>query len=143
MKKRIEDQLTIFDPKPAMSCDNGCVCKSCLMWWSGRCPYGGCYDDYRAATVPYDKAHPNAPPRTGWSNWKEDQAYWCRGGAFYISVYCEHYIEYQGSIVSDCLGCVVQRFQDGFLRCGHGEVVDCESCYERFMQSISENEGRE
>lgn len=56
-----------------------CVCKTCLMWWSSRCPHGECYDEYRAKVIPYDKAHPNEPPRTTWSNWKTDQAYWCRG----------------------------------------------------------------
>ena len=37
-----------------------CVCRSCLYWWSGRCPYGGCYDKHRAEIDPYDKAHPGS-----------------------------------------------------------------------------------
>lgn len=139
MKKCIKGQLSMFDtPQPVLHCDKGCVCKSCLMWWSGRCPYGGCYDHHRADVLPYDKEHPNDPPRTGWSNWREDQAYWCRGGAFYAAFYCEHYVKYQGSNVSDCLGAVVQRFQDGFMRCGLGEVIDCESCYKRFLENTNE-----
>ncbi len=48
-------------------CD-GCICKNCLYWWTGRCSYGECYDDYRAEHDPYDKAHPDKSPRTGWSN---------------------------------------------------------------------------
>ena len=49
-----------------------CVCRSCLYWWSGRCPYGGCWDKHRAEIDPYDKAHPDEPPRTTWSYWDED-----------------------------------------------------------------------
>ena len=142
MKKNIDGQLSIFDtPQATRRCVAGCddcVCNSCLMWWSGRCPYGGCYDDHRADVHPYDKAHPNDPPRKSWTNWKQDQAFWCRGGIFYPSFYCEHYIKYQGSIVSDCLGAAVQRFQDGYMRCGLGAVLDCESCYKRFMQNLDE-----
>ena len=62
-------------------CDR-CVCRACLYWWSNRCPYGKCYDDYRAKIEPYNKIYPDKPPRTGWSNWNKlgEQEHWCRGG---------------------------------------------------------------
>lgn len=110
------------------------------MWWSGRCPYGGCYDHHRAEVNPYDKAHPNEPPRTAWSNWKTDQAYWCRGGIVYPSLYCEHYIEYRGSEVQDCLYANVEIFQDGYKRCSLVESVGCEACYKRFLEKLNEEE---
>ncbi|MDT4377355.1 hypothetical protein RO787_29015, partial [Blautia coccoides] len=67
-----------------------CVCRNCLYWWSDRCPYGGCWDNHRAETDPYDKAHPDKPPRTVWSHWDKpgEQAHWCRGGTFYPAHYC-------------------------------------------------------
>lgn len=74
-----------------------CLCRSCMFWWSSRCPHGECYDEYRAKVNPYDKAHPNDPPRTLWSNWKSEQAYWCRGGTHYPQQVCEHFVCYEGS----------------------------------------------
>lgn len=117
--------------KSTWSCSS-CICRTCLMWWSGRCPYGGCYDDHRALTTPYDKAHPNDPPRTAWTNWKTEQSFWCRGGIVYPAEACEHYIQYEKSRVEDCLGANIQKFQDGFIRCGCGDNFDCTKCYERF-----------
>ena len=55
-----------------------CVCKSCLLWWSQRCPYGGCYDEHRAKVDPWP-----GPVRKSWTDWNKpgEQAHWCRGGA--------------------------------------------------------------
>ena len=64
----ISDYLQARDNTPIKHCGQ-CVCRSCLYWESGRCPFGGCYDDHRAAIVPYDKAHPDRAQRTAWSNW--------------------------------------------------------------------------
>lgn len=72
-----------------------CICRDCALWWANRCPYGNCYDDHRAKVKPYDVSHPGRPPRTGWSNWYKDQAFWCRGGAFYPCKGCEHYVPYE------------------------------------------------
>ena len=136
--KPIEGQTSVFDERPSFGCE--CICRDCLMWWSSRCPYGECYDDHRAEVNPYDKAHPNEPPRTAWSNWKDDQAFWCRGGTTYPTIYCEHYVEYIGSKVQDCLRAPVQIFQDGFMRCGLGECVDCETCYKQFEEEMEKLE---
>ncbi len=88
MTGQIEGQLSIEDLLDNKSCTGSCgkcVCRSCLYWWSRRCPYGDCYDDHRAKTDPYDKAHPNEPPRTAWSNWNKP-------GERHIGVEVECYI---------------------------------------------------
>ena len=92
-----------------------CVCRKCLFWWSGRCPYGGCYDDKRAIDNPYDKAHPDEPPRKLWSQWNEpgEQAPWCRGGALYTATYCDRFIKYEGCTIKECLKANVAVYQDG------------------------------
>lgn len=139
MKKRRHQndpaQISLFynPANPSQSC-SCCICRSCLMWWSGRCPYGECYDSHRAAVNPYDKAHPGEGPRTLWSDWKMEQAFWCRGGTVYPAAWCEHYIRYRGSRVEPCLGASVQRFQDGYIRCGFGEKADCCRCYEQYIE---------
>ena len=114
-----------------------CVCRKCLFWWSGRCQYGECYDDKRAAKEPYDKAHPSEPLRTGWSNWNHpgEQAHWCRGGILYPISYCEKFIKYIGSTVEDCVSAPVQIFQDGYTFCTLKESIGCDAC-------IAGNEGR-
>jgi len=117
----------------SMSC-SPCICRRCLYWWSQRCPYGECWDDCRAKDDPYDKAHPDKPPRTGWSSWRKDQAYWCRGGAFYPAHYCPHYIHYDGQQVRECLRAVVSVFQDGYIGCPLVENIGCGQCYEEFME---------
>lgn len=113
-----------------------CTCKNCLYWWSGRCPCGGCWDDHRAATDPYDKAHPGKPPRTGWSNWDkpEEQAHWCRGGIFYPISYCPHFVKYKGSVVKTCLKCNVQVFQDDYIECSLVDTLGCTACYQEFLK---------
>ena len=120
--------------KSKMGC-SGCICRDCLMWWSNRCPYGGCFDDYRAAYEPYCMWHPEV--RKQWTDWNKpgEQAHWCRGGEFYSCKKCEHYVKYTGhSTVRECLEQNVQVFQDGYILCGLVETWGCEECYRRFME---------
>ena len=126
---------------PALSCTK-CICRTCLLWWSGRCPHGGCYDDLRAKEKPWDKTHPNNPPRQSWGNWKEEQAFWCRGGVFYTTSTCEHYeklIE-EGTNVRGCLGCNITQFQDGHINCSLIDTMGCEECYRRFAEKEKEED---
>ena len=141
MRKQIVGQLSIEDllknKTRAFHCGN-CSCKSCLYWWSSRCPHGDCYDDHRAKIEPYDKTYPDKPTRTSWSNWNKpgEQAYWCRGGIFYSANYCDHFKKYKGSKVEDCVAAPIQVFQDGFIRCSLKESIGCEVC-------IAQAEGKE
>ena len=41
-----------------MATCSDCLCYYCLYYWSERCPYGGCYDDYRAQEDPYTDHYP-------------------------------------------------------------------------------------
>lgn len=130
----MQGQINLFDTplKSSMGCGE-CLCASCLMYHSCRCPYGECYDGHRAKTNAYDAAHPGQPPRTQWSTWKTDQAYWCRGGIFYPAVWCEHYIPYRtNASVKTCLECNVMVYQDGYILCPIVDSVGCEACYKRF-----------
>ena len=122
----------------AISCGK-CICRNCLYWWSNRCPHGRCYDDLRAKENPYDQAHPDKPPRKGWSNWKTDQAHWCRGGIFYPAHYCGEFVRYAGSVVEDCVDAPVQRFQDGHIRCALMESIGCEACIARSIGQAVQN----
>ncbi len=137
--KQISGQMDIFqylsETSASMGCGQ-CRCDKCLYWWSSRCPYGGCYDDKRAIDDPYDRAHPNDPPRTAWSNWNKpgEQAHWCRGGSFYPTRYCERFVKYEGSVIEECTGCNIQVFQDGYISCSLKETMGCEAC-------ISQSEG--
>lgn len=107
---------------------------------------GGGWDNYRAKVNPYDKAHPNEPPRTYWSDWRRDQAYRCRGGMFYPLKYpetlfdekCEHYIEFhhEKCVVRHCFGANVQIFQDGYVWCSLVENMGCERCMEHYSTAI-------
>lgn len=115
-----------------------CICRNCLYWWSNRCPYGDCYDDHRAEADPYDKAHPDEPPRKQWSNWDKpgEQAHWCRGGTFYPAHYCKHFVKYKGSDIQDCVDAPIKIFQDGHIICSLKDSIGCEEC-------IARKEGRE
>lgn len=119
-----------------------CICNDCLYMWSGRCPYGDCYDDKRAADDPYDAAHPDQKPRTQWSDWNkpEEQAHWCRGGSFYTTSYCEHFVKFTESAVKECLDCNVTVFQDGYISCSLVDSVGCEECYKRFEEKVKRKE---
>lgn len=122
-------------------CDK-CICDKCLYWWSNRCPYGGCYDDRRAKKDPYNKAHPNEPPRKLWTNWNKlgEQEHWCRGGSFYPVSYCEHFVKYEGSTVEDCVDAPIQIFQDGYIVCSLKNSIGCEACIERNENKNPRNE---
>lgn len=119
-----------------------CFCKSCLMYRSSRCPFGGCWDDHRAEVNPWTAHHDK--PRTIWTNWNQpgEQAHWCRGGLFYSyegdgeEGTCPHYIRYEPEkhIVRACLLEVVEVFQDGYIRCGMVNTLGCEECYRRFEE---------
>lgn len=126
------DNLSLFDDHVSIMGCSSCLCRECMLWWSSRCPHGECYDDYRSKANPYDKAHPNEPPRKKWTNWRTDQAYWCRGGDFYPCHACKDYLKYDGSKVNACLYSNVQIFQDGYIMCPIIDSVGCEECYMRF-----------
>lgn len=135
MKGQIEllDYLkSIEQPKAEMTCKN-CYCKSCLYWWSSRCPYGMCWDDRRAEVNPYTKAFPDNPPRTGWSNWNKrgEQEHWCRGGIFYPERKCEHYVKYKGQNIEECVDASIAVFQDGYIQCALKDAMGCDACIAR------------
>lgn len=124
-----------------------CLCRNCLRWWSNRCPYGGCYDDYRAEVNPYDKAHPDKPPRTLWSEWNRpgEQAHWCRGGIFYPTETCEHHIPYQHDKVKvvSCFDSNVVVYQDGYIQCSIIDSVGCQECWRRFQEKRRKHHDKE
>lgn len=119
-----------------------CICKRCLYWWSRRCPYGECYDDLRAKERPYDKAHPGKPPRDGWSNWNKpgEQAHWCRGGTFYVTSQCDHYVRYQGQTVEHCVYEAISIFQDGYIGCGTKERIGWNACLDELERGCVSGE---
>lgn len=121
--------------KVISSCSD-CACRNCLLWWSSRCPYGGCFDDKRAVEDPYDKAHTDKQPRTAWTDWNKpgEQAHWCRGGALYPVSYCEKFIKYQGCTIKECLKSNVAVYQDGYIYCWMIENYGCEQCYKEFEE---------
>lgn len=108
---------------------SGCACRNCLYWWSSRCPYGECWDDHRAIIDPYDKAHPDQPLRTAWSNWNKpgEQAYWCREAAEKEKPKpCEFYgDEEDGKLLCPNCGEDLYDLQDcGFCNCPYcGQAV--------------------
>ena len=129
----LSDFLKISEnPSLQMYCKD-CYCKTCLLWWSHRCVYGKCWDDFRAKANPYNKAFPDKPPRTGWSNWNKlgEQEHWCRGGAFYPERKCEHYVEYAGCTIEDCIAAPIQLFPDGYVICTLKDSIGCEACIAR------------
>lgn len=139
----MEGQLNIDDIRKRKifeSCYD-CLCNRCLFYQSGRCPYGGCYDTMRSEKAPYNVVHPDEPPRTTWSNWRTDQGFWCRGGSFYPTAYCEHFVEYTGSECKECLKANVTVFQDGYISCSLIERFGCERCFEEFLEKENEYDG--
>lgn len=138
----IEEYLRQAYPRMTWGGCGPCICKKCLYWCSQRCPYGECYDDHRAQEKPYDAAHPDKPPRTGWSNWNKpgEQAHWCRGGRFYPTYECKHYVHYTGQLVKSCLEANVSVFQDGYIDCSLVDTVGCAECYRRFEEKMMRNE---
>lgn len=143
--KQVAGQITLDDllnrKKSIFSCKD-CVCEKCLYRCSDRCPHGRCYDDLRARKNPYDKAHPDKPPRTAWSNWNKpgEQAHWCRGGIFYPVSYCKDFVKYQGLTVEECVECNICVFQDGYISCSQKDSIGCEACIERAEKKEKQNQ---
>ena len=110
-----------------------CVCRECLLWWSGRCPMGECWDDHRAKAEPWP-----GPVRESWSDWDKpgEQAHWCRGGVCYPVDNCPSFIRYDRSrtLVQDCLEDAIVKYQDGYVQCSIIDVIGCEECYRRFVE---------
>lgn len=119
----------------------GCACRACLYWWSSRCPYGGCWDNHRAQTNPYNEAHPGELPRKYWSNRNKqgEQEHWCRGGTCYPISYCPKFVKYKGQQIQTCLKSCVSVFQDGYIYCSLVENIGCETCYREFEERTERN----
>lgn len=113
-----------------ISCSD-CICRYCLYWWSGRCPYGECRDDWRAKCDPYKGSR-----RTGWSDWDKpgEQEHWCRGGSFYPAEECEKFEEYTGQIVEQCHKAPTLVFQDGYRECSMKVNGTCERCLKELAE---------
>lgn len=119
-----------------MGCD-GCICLYCLRWWQGRdCPHGKCFDDYRAKVDPYTDHHPE---RHLWSDSHKpgEQAHWCRGGIFYPTEECEHFIQYEGQKIEECVRANIQVFQDGSRNCSMMVGGSCEKCLMDLHQKLN------
>lgn len=138
--------LQEYPEVPLTGCEK-CLCQSCLYWWSMRCPAGRCYDDLRAKTNPYNKAHPENTPRVGWSNWNRpgEQEHWCRQGICYpiYGFECSHYVQYKGQQVKTCLKANVSVFQDGYILCSIIDTVGCQQCFEEWSELERKREGTE
>lgn len=137
MKGQITLSQYIHDRDTTFKDCGQCICRSCLYWWSSRCPYGGCWDDRRAEVEPYDAAHAGEPPRTQWSDWNKpgEQAHWCRGGRLYPVHYCPEFVKYKGQQVRYCLDSAVSVFQDGYIQCSLIDTIGCQACYDIFNRS--------
>ncbi len=138
----ISDYLASMPDVVSAGCGE-CICQKCLYYHSDRCSYGHCYDDKRAKDNPYDKAHPDRPPRTVWSNWNKpgEQAHWCRGGTFYpLYSKCEHFVKYTGVRVEECIWANILVYQDGYRECSLVDVFGCETCYDHLMEKLKDAE---
>ena len=115
-----------------------CICYSCLYYWSARCKYGGCFDDYRAKYKPFTGQHPGQAPRKQWSEWNKpgEQEHWCRGGALYPAGEgeCGYYVRYEGQRIEECIKAAVAVFQDGYIMCSLIDNYGCQKCYEEFKK---------
>ena len=113
-----------------------CICYTCLYYWSARCRFGGCYDEYRARYDPYPAHHMADPPRKQWSDWNlpGEQKHWCRGGSLYPAEEreCDAYVLYEGQRIEECLKSNVAVFQDGYISCSLIDSYGCRKCYEEF-----------
>ena len=114
-------------------------CYGCLYWWSGRCPYGGCYDDLRARIYPREKT--TGEHWSGWSNCEKpgEQDHWGRGGICHpanVETVCPSYVKYEEEkhMIRRCLYAAVSVFQDGYIDCSLVESMGCEECCRRFEQ---------
>ena len=113
-----------------------CICRFCLMWWSGRCKYGKCYDDRRAFLDPYTDHHPE---RHLWSKSHEpgEQDHWCRGGSLYVAEDCEHFVQYEGQKIEQCHKASISVFQDGYRTCSMMVNGSCEICLSEMEAEIN------
>lgn len=125
--------------RPQMHCGQ-CICDQCLYRWSGRCPFGDCFDEFRAVLYPFDRVHSNEPCRKSWSDWERpgEQAHWCRGGVVYPSSACPHFVKYHGSKVRFCLSSNIQIFQDGYISCSILKAIGCEACWKQFESKLED-----
>lgn len=120
-----------------LSC-SGCVCTYCLHQNKGSgCPYGICYDDYRAAADPYTQ---HMPERHLWSRSHDtgEQEHWCRGGIFYPAEDCQHFIQYDGRTIEQCHKANIEIFQDGTKTCCMMVDGTCERCLKEMDRRINE-----
>lgn len=115
-----------------MGCSD-CLCMYCLYWWSARCPYGGCWDDWRAIHDPW-----KGEIRKFWSNWNKpgEQEHWCRGGALYPADECPEFVQYDGQKIEDCHRSSIQTFQDGYRICPMMTNGTCEQCLKEMTEII-------
>ena len=112
-------------------------CQRCLYWWSGRCPHGGCFDDYMATTFPRERL--TGKHRTGWENCEcpGEQDHWCRSGRYInidVELVCPDFVQYEGQTIKECLYAPVSVFQDGYISCNLCDTVGCEWCYSQWEQ---------
>lgn len=117
-----------------MSCTE-CVCRRCMRWWQGRCPWGACFDDLRAKVDPWA-----GPVRKTWSDWDKpgEQAHWCRGGVTHPVDRCLKFVSYRAPVVLDCIDAVVQKWPDGTIDCSLVDSVGCEECMRKFEERSEE-----
>lgn len=114
-------------------------CMKCLYWWSARCPYGGCYDDFMARYYPREQI--TGEHWSGWSNCERpgEQNHWCRSGRYLcinVEKVCPHYVRYEGQRIEKCLYAPVAVFQDGYISCAICNTNGCEWCYKQFEEEI-------
>lgn len=119
------------------SCSD-CACRYCLYWWSGRCPYGKCYDDHRATVDPYSDHYPDRHHLWSDSYKPGEQAHWCRGGALYPTDECPAFVQYTEQEIENCYKARIQVFQDGYRICPMTTNGACEQCLKE-MAGIIEN----
>lgn len=117
-----------------MTCSD-CLCYYCLYYWSERCPYGGCYDDYRAQADPYTDHYPE---RHLWSDSHKlgEQAHWCRGGNLYPTEECLYFEQYEGQKIEQCYRAMISTFQDGYRSCPMMVNGTCEKCLRDLNEAI-------
>lgn len=127
--------------KTFLAC-SACACHTCLYYWSKRCTYGECWDDYRAKYDPYPAHHMGDAPRALWSDWDMpgEQRHWCRGGFFFPDNQCGHYAKYEPDkhVIRPCLSSNVEVYQDGYIGCSVITIHGCRWCYDRFIKLANE-----
>ena len=120
----------------SMSCD-GCLCQYCLYFWSWRCPFGQCRDDWRAIHDPR-----KGEIRKTWSDWNLplEQEHYCRGGFFVPAEECECFVQYEGQKIEQCHAAMARVFQDNFRVCSMMQNGSCENCLRELTQIAERGE---